>query len=92
MMDVSEFERFVGDFYYEFSHLYNIIAHEDILSFVDDIYCKLCNNRVEFHLKLNNEKAMKKVRKKLNKALVLECDYIDAECHEVKEDCIMIFA
>ena len=82
LKDVSVYERFLGEFYYEFSHLYNIIATEDVLSYVDDIWCKLDSDKVEFYLEINNKASMKKLMKKLNKAVDNESRYMDCVCWE----------
>jgi hypothetical protein len=90
LKDVSAFESFVGNFYYEFSHLYNIIANDDILDNVDDIWCKLYSDRIEFYLELSKSASLKKISKKLNKAIQNEIEYIDAHCWEHTERCLTL--
>lgn len=90
LKEVSAFESFVGDFYYEFSHLYNIIANEDILDSVDDIWCKMYSDRIEFYLEISKNVPLKRIWKKLNKAIKYEFEYIDARLYEHSDRCLTL--
>ena len=51
--DASVFESLVGDHYEHFCYLYNIIAENGFIDFIDDIKCKIQKDRIQFKIRLN---------------------------------------
>ena len=55
LADVEMFENLVGDKYFQFSVLYEIISGNDFIYYIDDITCKIDRDIVIFKIELNKK-------------------------------------
>ena len=55
LADVEVFENLVGDKYFQFSKLYEIISENDFIYYIDDIMCKIDKDTVYFKIILNKK-------------------------------------
>ncbi|MBF1107113.1 MAG: hypothetical protein HXL57_01230 [Solobacterium sp.] len=89
--DCSIFEELLENHYQKFVYFYNIIENNDIIEYVDDVYCIPTRHRLDVYITLNSDVDMD-IRQEIeeNFQTCYLYKHFDSTVHEDEEGTIIV--